>query len=75
MNERENDRSLTSLNTLIETDRDNTNNDGVPDMIPVEGLRDNPSGSDPDVIENDRSSPSTEGEIENNTPADKIYEV
>ena len=65
MNERENDRSLTSLNTLIETDRDSTNNDGVPDMIPVEGLRDSPSGSDPDVIENEGSSPLIDGVIEN----------
>ena len=34
-------------------------------MIPVEGLRDRPVGRDPDMIENERSFPSTEGMIEN----------
>ena len=44
-------------------------------MIPVDGLRFNPIGRDPDVIENDRLSPSIEGEIENESPADNTYEV
>ena len=34
-------------------------------MIPVDELRDRPIGRDPDVIENDSSSPSTVGMIEN----------
>ena len=41
-------------------------------MIPFVGLRVSPVGRDPIMIENDRSSPLTEGEIENITPADKI---
>ena len=65
VNERENDRSLTSLNALIVTDLDMTNWEGDPDMTPFDGLSDNPTGSDPDMIENERTSPSTEGEIEN----------
>ena len=65
VNERENDRSLTSLNALIVTDLDMTTWEGDPDMTPFDGLSDNPTGSDPDMIENERTSPSTEGEIEN----------
>ena len=34
-------------------------------MIPDVELSDNPIGSDPDEIENESSSPSTEGEMEN----------
>ena len=34
-------------------------------MTPVDGLRDNPIGSDPDVIENDKPSPVMEGVTEN----------
>ena len=34
-------------------------------MTPFEGLIDNPIGRDPDMIENDRSSPLIEGVIEN----------
>ena len=33
-------------------------------MIPVVELRDRPIGRDPEMIENDSSSPSTEGVIE-----------
>ncbi len=36
-------------------------------MTPVEVLRDNPIGRDPDEIENESSSPSTVGEIENDS--------
>ncbi len=57
---------------MIVTDCNRMNRDGVPDITPVEGLRDNPLGSDPEVIENDRSSPLTVGETENDTPADRI---
>ena len=59
------DWSLTSLNALIVTDWDNTNWDGDPEMTPVDGLRDRPTGSDPDVIENDKPSPVIEGVAEN----------
>ena len=65
VNERENDRLLTSLNALIVTDWDNTDWEGVPDMIPVVELRDRPIGRNPDEIENERSSPSTVGEKDN----------
>ncbi len=33
-------------------------------MTPVDGLRDNPIGSNPDVIEKDKSSPVIEGVAE-----------
>ena len=39
--------------------------EGVPDMIPEDELSDRPIGRDPDEIENESSSPSTLGEIEN----------
>ena len=65
VNERENDWSLTSLNALIVTDWDNTDWEGDPEMIPVVELRDRPIGRDPDEIENESSSPSTLGVIEN----------
>ena len=65
VNERENDWSLTSLNALIVTDWDDTDWEGVPDIIPVIELRDRPIGSDPEEIENDRLSPLTIGVIEN----------
>ena len=60
------------MNALIVTNCNRMNRDGVPDITPVDGLRDNPSGSDPEVIENDRSSPLTVGEMENDTPDDRI---
>ena len=65
VNERENDWSLTSLNALIVTDWDNTDWEGDPEMIPVVELRDRPIGRDPEMIENDSSSPSTVGATEN----------
>ena len=34
---------------------------GVPDMIPVDELIDRPTGRDPEIMENDRSSPSQVG--------------
>ena len=74
VNERENDLSLlTSLNALIVTDWDKTNWEGVPDIIPFEGLKDRPTGRDPDMIENDKSSPSTVGEIENGSFLFRTY--
>ena len=65
VNERENDWSLTSLNALIVINWDDTVWEGIPEMIPVVELRDRPIGRDPEMIENDSSSPSTEGETEN----------
>ena len=65
VNERENDWSLTWLNALIVTDWDDTDWEGIPDIIPVDWLRDRPIGRDPDMIEKDNSSPLTVGEIEN----------
>ena len=64
VNERENDWSLTWLNALIVTDWDDTDWEGVPDIIPVEGLSDRSIGRDPDMIENESWSPLTEGVIE-----------
>ena len=65
--------SFTWLNALIVTGWDDTDWEGVPDIIPFEGLKDRPIGRDPEVIENDKSSPSTVGEIENDSPADWTY--
>ena len=39
--------------------------EGVPEMIPEDELRDRPGGRDPEMIENEISSPLTEGVIEN----------
>ena len=64
VNERENDWSLTWLNALIVTGRDDTDWEGVPDIIPFEGLKDRPIGRDPDMIENESLSPLTVGMIE-----------
>ena len=74
VNERENDWSLTSLNALIVTDWDDTNWEEIPYIIPVVELRDKPIGRDPEMIENDSSSPSTEGETENGLFFDRTYE-
>ena len=71
VNERENDWSLTSLNALIVTDRDNTDWEGIPDIIPVVELRDRPIGRDPDVIENETSSSLTVGMIETGSSLDR----
>ena len=65
VNEIENDRLFTSFDTLIVTDWDITDWEGIPDMTPVDSLRVKPLGSAPDVIENDKSSPSTIGVTEN----------
>ena len=39
--------------------------EGIPEMIPEDELRDRPGGRDPEMIENEISSPLTEGVIEN----------
>ena len=64
---------LTSLNAMIVTDWDDTDWEGVPNIIPFEGLKDRPTGRDPDMIENDKSSPSTVGEIENGSFLFRTY--
>ena len=74
VNERENDWSLTWLNALIVTDWDDTDWEGVPDIIPVDWLIDRPIGSDPEVIENESWSPSTVGMIENGLFLFRTYE-
>ena len=71
VNERENDWSLTSLNALIVTDWDDTDWEGEPDIIPVDELRDRPKGRDPDMIENNSSSPLIEGMIETGSSLDR----
>ena len=67
VNERENDWSLTSLNASIVTDWDMMDWEGIPYIIPVVELRDKPIGRDPEMIENDNSSPLTIGMIENDS--------
>ena len=74
VNERENDWLLTSLNASIVTDWDDTNWEGIPYIIPVVELRDKPIGRDPEMIENDSSSPLTIGMIENELFFDRTYE-
>ena len=41
--------------------------EGIPYIIPVVELRDKPIGRDPEMIENDSSSPLTIGMIENDS--------
>ena len=65
VNERENDWLLTWLRALMVTDWDDIAWEGIPEMIPVVELRDRPVGRDPEMIENDSSSPSTVGATEN----------
>ena len=75
LNERGKVWLLTSLNALIVTDWDMMNWEGIPDIIPLEELRDKTVGRDPDEIENDKSSPMTVGEIENGSSLDRIYKA
>ena len=75
VNERENDWSLTWLNALIVTDWDDTDWEGVPDIIPVVELIYRPMGRDPDVIENDNWSPLTVGVIDNDSSIKTVNEV
>ena len=71
VNERENNWFSNSLDTLIVTDWDDTDWEGVPDIIPVDEMRDRPIGRDPDMIENETSSPLTEGMIETGSSLDR----
>ena len=61
------DSALTSFDTLIVTDWDDTDLEGIPDITPVDSLRMSPVGRDPDKIEKERSSPSITGVIENDS--------
>ena len=61
------------LQTSTVRDVDSIAVEGVPDIIPFEGLKDRPIGRDPEVIENDKSSPSTVGEIENGSFLFRTY--
>ena len=74
VNERENDWSLTWLNALIVTDWDDTDWEGVPDIIPVVELSDSPIGRDPDMIENESWSPLIVGMIEIGSSLDRTYD-
>ena len=74
LNERENDWLLTSLNALRVTDWDDTDWKGNPEITPFDELSDRPTGRDPDEIENESSSPSTEGVVEYGSFFDRTYE-
>ena len=71
VNMRTTDWELTWLNALIVADWDDNDWQGIPEMIPFVELSDNPSGRDPDVIENEISSPLIEGVIENGSFFDR----
>ena len=71
VNEIENDWLLIWLDALTVTDCIITNWEGIPDMTPVVELRNNPTGSNPDETLNERSSPFTEGVIENDLFLDR----
>ena len=73
LNERGKVWLLTSLNALIVTDRDKTNREGIPDIIPVEESMKRPVGRDPEIMEKEGSYPSTVGEIENGSFLDRTY--
>ena len=68
------DRLLTWFDALILTDWDNTDWEGMPEIVPLDELRDSPVGRDPDMIENESWSPLTVGEIENDSFLDRTYE-
>ena len=68
------DRLLTWFDALILTDWDNTDWEGMPEIVPLDELRDSPVGRDPDMIENEGWSPLTVGEIENDSFLDRTYE-
>ena len=74
VNERENDWLLTWLRALMVTDWDDIAWEGIPEMIPVDELRDRPIGSDPDMIENESSSPLIVGMIEIGSSLDRTYD-
>ena len=65
VNERTTVSIAVPLTASIVTDWEESNWEGDPEMTPVIELSDSPIGRDPDMIENDRSSPSTVGMIEN----------
>ena len=68
-----NDWLLTSFSALIVTDRDVSNWEGVPEIVPVDELRTRPEGRDPDTTENIAPSPLIRGVTENTCPWAMIY--
>ena len=64
--------SLTPLVALIVTDWEEIDWEGIPDIIPVDELRESPIGRDPSIIEKESWSPLNEGEIENDSSFDRI---
>ena len=68
------DRLLTWFDALILTDWDNTDWEGMPEIVPLDELRDSPVGRDPDMIENESWSLMTVGVIENGSFFDRANE-
>ena len=66
------DLSLIWLKALIVTDWEETDWEGIPEIIPEVRLRERPSGRDPSMIENERLSPLNEGLIMNNSSFARI---
>lgn len=62
---RVNDWSLTSLEALIVTDWEESDWEGVPEIVPVDEWRERPTGRDPEVIEKEGLSPVMKGVTEN----------
>ena len=73
VNERVTDWLLTWFDDSIVTERDDTDLEGVPDTNPVVRLSDRPMGRDPEVMENDKSSPFTVGVIATGLSLDRVY--
>ena len=59
------------LEAWIVIDVDGNVDEGIPEMIPVDWLRDRSIGSDPEVIENEIWSPLTVGMIETGSSRDR----
>ena len=62
------------LEAWIVIDVDGNVDEGIPEMIPVDWLRDRPGGRVPEVIVNTGLSPEMIGEIENDCPLMRVNE-
>ena len=62
------------LEAWIVIDVDGNVDEGIPEMIPVDWLRDRPGGRVPEVIVNTGLSPEMIGEIENDCPLIRVNE-
>ena len=62
------------LEAWIVIDVDGNVDEGIPEMIPVDWLRDRPGGRVPEVIVNRGLSPEMIGEIENDCPLMRVNE-